>query len=104
MGVDVTLLRLVMSDRLLDDHEKLSTLLPGRDGFADFLLFVRNPALRANKNFVLKAVEIKGIALQGATEDLKNDKDIVLAAVKQDCNALKFASSNLQRDQEILTA
>ncbi|KIC74234.1 hypothetical protein DB41_IR00040 [Neochlamydia sp. TUME1] len=40
----------------------------------------------------------KGLALQYASEELRNHEEIVLAAVQQDSRALRYASHKLQKD------
>lgn len=52
---------------------------------------------------VLAAVKNTGLALESASDSLKNDRIIVLAAVEQNPDALQFASPELQKDPEILT-
>jgi hypothetical protein len=37
--------------------------------------------LKNNKNVVLDAVKIRGLLLEHASDELKNDKDVVLSAV-----------------------
>ena len=51
--------------------------------------------LKADKDFVLKAVKRDGCALRYASEALKADKNVVLEAVKQKGNALMYASEAL---------
>ena len=42
------------------------------------------------------------LALEYASDRLKNDKDIVLVAVKQDRRVLKYVSAKLKEDMEQL--
>ena len=63
-----------------------------------------NPSLKQNKEFILKVMEINGLALEFVDESFKNDKDIVLAAVRQNGLALKFASPELQKDEDVVLA
>ena len=42
------------------------------------------------------------LALEYASDKLKNDKDIVLVAVKQDRRVLKYVSAKLKEDMEQL--
>lgn len=54
-----------------------------------------------NKEEVLEAVKRNGMALEYASEELKNDKEVVLEAVKQNDWALEYASKEL-RDEIII--
>ena len=60
--------------------------------------------LCADKELVLGAVSVNGLALERASEGLKADRDVVLAAVRQNGHALQFASEDLQRDRDIMIA
>ena len=55
-----------------------------------------------NKEFVLTAVNEDAMALQYASERLKDDKEVVLAAVNQDGWALQYASERLKDDKEVI--
>ena len=57
-----------------------------------------------NKNDALKAVKQNGLALEYASDELKNDKEVVLAAVKQYGRALEYASDRLKDDKEVVLA
>ena len=50
-----------------------------------------------NKEFVLTAVNEDAMALQYASERLKDDKDFVLTAVNEDGMALEYASPEIQK-------
>ena len=43
-------------------------------------------------------------ALQGASQELREDREVVLAAVQQDVMALEFASEELQGDRDVVLA
>ena len=58
--------------------------------------------LKSNREFVLKAVNIKGSVLEYVSPELKADKEVVLIAVKNNERACKFASAGLQSDKEII--
>jgi hypothetical protein len=53
------------------------------------------------KEFVLKLVQIKGIMLKFASENLRDDKEIVLGAVGN-WNSLSYASERLRNDEEVV--
>ena len=61
-------------------------------------------ALRSDKEFMLEAVNLYGVALQFASWALQEDKDVVLAAVSSWGGALRYASEALQKDPEVLAA
>ena len=58
--------------------------------------------LKSNRDFVLEAVNIKGIALKYVSTELKSDKEIVISAIKNNSSAFQFASPQLQGDKEII--
>jgi hypothetical protein len=58
-------------------------------------------AAMRTKDFALKVVSKRGILLEHASEDIRDDKDVVLAAVTQNSAALEFASSKLQEDRDV---
>jgi hypothetical protein len=59
--------------------------------------------LKANPEFMLKAVKKNGRALMYASKDLQDYPVIVTNALKQDGSALEYASKNLQANLEIVT-
>merc|ERR1712139_408759 len=63
-----------------------------------------DPALKADKEFVLAAVKMQGEALEYAAFALQSDREIVLAAVTNVGEALQYASQNLKQDREIVLA
>ena len=52
----------------------------------------------------MAAVQQNGMALQWASETLRNDKDIVMIAVKQNGMALQWAPETLRNDKNIVKA
>ncbi len=60
--------------------------------------------IKADRQFMLKAVQKRGYALKYASDDLKADKEVVIAAVQQYGYALKHASDNLKADKEVVLA
>ncbi|MBA3721693.1 MAG: DUF4116 domain-containing protein [Parachlamydiaceae bacterium] len=57
-----------------------------------------------DKDVVLVAVKLDGLALIAASPRLKNDNEVVKAAVKNDGSALAYASRELQNDSMIVLA
>ncbi len=55
-----------------------------------------------SKEFMLQAVTKNGLALQYASDKLKDDREIVLAAVTKWAGALQYASDKLNDDREIV--
>lgn len=60
--------------------------------------------VKASRDLVLCALEMRGAALEHAAEALKRDRELVLAAINQDWQALKFAAQELQADRGIALA
>ena len=60
--------------------------------------------LRNDKEIVLEAVQNRGSALQYASVELKNDREIVLEAIKFDKEAIQYASEEMKNDPEIVEA
>ena len=54
------------------------------------------------KEDLAKAIKKDGLALEFASDEMKNDKEIVLKAIKKDWLALKFASNKLKDDKEVV--
>lgn len=50
------------------------------------------------KSWVYDAVEINGLTLQFASEELKNDKKKVLKAIKSNKEAIQYASEEMKND------
>lgn len=59
---------------------------------------------KASMKDVLAAVTQRGMSLEAASEELKNNKEIVLAAVRQDARAIKFVGEKLKGDIEVMLA
>jgi len=59
---------------------------------------------KADRQFVLTAVEYRGDALQFVDQNLQSDREIVLAAVQQCGHALQYAAPELRANQEIVSA
>ncbi|CAM5211120.1 hypothetical protein OURE66S_02694 [Oligella ureolytica] len=56
----------------------------------------------SNKETVKEAVQINGIFLAYASDELKADKDIVALAIEQNINALKEANEIFRSDKEFV--
>ena len=70
-----------------NDPEIILTALQG--GSRSALRFA-SKTLRANREFVRKAVSVRGVALIGASKTLRSDEEIVREAVTQDGAALEI--------------
>ena len=58
--------------------------------------------LKNDKEIVLLAISQYGEALYYASDELRNDKEIVMAAIKQDGEVLEYASNELRKDKEFI--
>ena len=67
-------------------------------------LEIASPAVKADKELVLAAVENGGLALEDASDNLRGDREIVLAAVQNNGYALEYARSGMKADREIVKA
>jgi hypothetical protein len=71
----------------------------------DFVHFPRRIGkLKSQEYFMLEAVKKRGLALQYASDWLRDTMEVVLAAVKQDALALKYASDWLKDNDLIVLA
>ena len=61
------------------------------------------PDYHDDSEVVLLAVKKNGLALQFASERLRNDRDVVAVAVQRNGLALQFASDALKQDKDIVT-
>eukprot|EP00754_Rhynchopus_humris_P031208 Rhum_TRINITY_DN15323_c0_g6::Rhum_TRINITY_DN15323_c0_g6_i1::g.150785::m.150785 len=85
-----------------DDNEGVVRAAVKKDGCA---LQRVSERLRADKSFVLKAVEQNGLALEYASALLRDNEEVVGAAVRSFWGALRFASERLRADESlVLTA
>ena len=55
-----------------------------------------------DKEFVLRAVKIRGYALRNASKELTNHKNIVIEALKNDGFSLIFASKELEKNKNLI--
>ena len=60
--------------------------------------------MEGDRKVVLAAVKKDGMALQYASEELRNDKEVVLTAVKNAPDALPYALEALRKDPDIIAA
>ena len=79
------------------------TLTSDQHNKSGMALEYASESLRNNEKIVLAAVNATGQALEYASENLKN-KAVVLAAVSSHGAALEFASVDLKKDKEIVLA
>jgi len=59
--------------------------------------------LRSDKEFLIKAMRINGLALEHADSTNRNAKEVVMEATRQNGNALAFASDRLRSDPEVIS-
>jgi len=60
--------------------------------------------LKADREFIMAAVQKRGAVLMHAASELIADKEVVIAAVSNDGHALEYASDDLQADKEVVLA
>eukprot|EP00755_Sulcionema_specki_P019613 Sspe_Gene.12118::Locus_4125_Transcript_1_1_Confidence_1.000_Length_945::g.12118::m.12118 len=61
-----------------------------------------SPELKGDKEVVLHAVQLNGLALVHAADHLKADREVVMAAVARNRFALQYASEVLRLDKEVI--
>ena len=57
---------------------------------------------RILKNFMLRAVALKGSALRFAAQALRADMQVVVAAVQQDPDAIRFAAPEMRAESHAI--
>jgi len=60
------------------------------------------PGQLKDRDLVLAAIKIDGMALRYADANLKKDKELVLAAVKQEAEAFQYADKHLLEDKSVV--
>jgi hypothetical protein len=71
-------------------------------GLRGWLLEVLTENFRSDVEVVLTAVKQYGRALAFASESLRSNKDIVLSAIGENYTAKEFASADLQEDKDVI--
>lgn len=66
-----------------------------------YTLETLDPKWRDDKEVMMAAIEIHGMALEHASDRLKADREVVVAAVKKEPRALTFAAKELRDDLEM---
>jgi len=92
---DIYALRLA-ADALRNDREFMLAAVQPR-GMA-LCLALAPEALRQDRELLLAAVQENGMALCIAPEAIRQDREVVLAAVQQNGSALRYASAALRND------
>jgi len=72
--------------------------------FAEVRDEVVPPRFRGDRDFMLAAVRVNGMALMHAATAFRADREVVIAALGQTGHALYFASAALQDDREVVLA
>ena len=85
------------SERLKNDKE-LAIVCVTQRGQLDSVI----DKFKDDKDVVLAAVKVNGMALRNASKRLKDDEDIVKEAINNKVDAIKYASKRLQNDEKIL--
>ena len=95
---DYTLLSFIPFEYQNKNKELIKQIISS-DGLA---LQFASDELRNDEEVVLEAVIKDGLALQFASGELRNNIKVVLEAVKKDGLALQFASDELRNDEEVV--
>lgn len=61
-----------------------------------------NDDLKADREFILEMVKLRGFAFINIREDLKNDREIILAALSNSGAIIEYLSPEFQDDEEIV--
>ena len=85
-------------DEVLRDDARIMELALGK---TDVLKYA-GPSLKDNHDFVLSAVQFRGLELEHASDKLKKDTAIVSAALTQNAAALSFVDEALRDDVQIM--
>ena len=87
--------------RLFKDREFVLSAIQA--GVTDVLEFT-DKTLRGDRDILLAAVTVDGMALEHASDAVKADRGVVFAAVQQDGWALKFANDIFRIDKPLVIA
>jgi BRCT domain type II-containing protein len=91
--------------KLVYGHLGPTALLAAIEKKGHGVLRYADKSLKADRDFILKAVKQNGDALEYADKALKADRKVILAAVKAQCyNSLYFADKTLRADREVVLA
>lgn len=93
------------SDKLRGNKAFLTHLVK-KEGGANWIGIMQNATdeLKADKEFVLAAVNADGYTLQWASDSMKADRDVVLAALTNYGGAVKWASDSMKGNKDVLLA
>jgi len=86
-------------DKIYPESRQVALMRVAQDGMT-----LQHTVFRNDLGIVLAAVQQNGLALEFASQELKNNRDIVLAAVQQNGRALGFASEDLQNNYNVILA
>ncbi len=76
-------------------------MIKALDDGVTWVVAYANDTLHADKELMLKGVQVDGQLLYYASKELRNDKAVVLSAVKNKWRILKYASKELRGDIDI---
>ena len=91
-------------DEFRNDPEIVKTAMVNNRFEPSLPFLYASNRLRMDKEFVIEAVNIDGLALEFTSEELKDDLDVVMAAVANTGAALQFASEDLHDDRNVVLA
>jgi len=96
-----------VSDALKDDQEFCQALLAKEftePRVTKEILAHMSPRLKNDKEIILQAVRIHGVALEHASPELRGDREVVLEAVRNQGDVLEYASQELRGDKQVVLA
>lgn len=76
-------------------------MMKALDDGAAWVVAYASDNLHADKELMLKGVELDGQLLYYASKGIRDDKDVVLVAVKNKWRILKYASKRLRGDIDV---
>ena len=92
------------SARLRNDPEVILAASSWYDEEENLAMMVAGCALKADRDFGLQAVELRGRDLESLSSELRGDRQIVMTAVRNEGLALPFASHKLRADWWVVAA
>lgn len=92
-------------DYMIEDAEENCNnkqfMMKALDDGAAWVVAYASDSLHADKELMLKGVQVDGQLLYYASKELRDDKEVVLAAVKNKWRILKYASENMRNDIDV---
>ena len=84
---------------ITEQNEALNLLQNTPEGWEHFQYFT--DYLKADKSFVLKAVDVAPLCFSMLSDTLRNDKDVAFAALKLDTGLYEFVGDDLKKEKDL---